>query len=74
MTLLVAAAAVAAFVQFGSLAMAALVTAVGIGIGAVEGNLLTPWLMSRAGADAEPVRGVTETMNRAGPEAAPKAH
>jgi predicted PurR-regulated permease PerM len=48
-TLLVAAAAVAAFVQFGSLPMAGLITAVGIGIGAVEGNLLTPWLMSRAG-------------------------
>src|SRR5262249_40998872 len=38
-----------AFVQFGSLAMASLVTAVGIGIGALEGNPLTPWLMSRAG-------------------------
>ena len=47
--LVVVAAAVAAFVQFGSLGMAAGVGGLCIVIGAVEGNILTPWLMSRAG-------------------------
>ena len=49
-TVIVAAAAIAAFVQFGSLGMAAGVGALGVLIGAIEGNVLTPWLMSRVGA------------------------
>ena len=48
-TLIVAAAAIAAFVQFGSLGMAAVVGALGVLIAAIEGNVLTPWLMSRVG-------------------------
>ena len=48
--LIVVAAAIAAFVQFGSLGMTAGVGALLIAIGAVEGNVLTPWLMSRVGA------------------------
>jgi predicted PurR-regulated permease PerM len=48
-TVIVAAAAIAAFVQFGSLGMAAGVGALGVLIGAIEGNVLTPWLMSRVG-------------------------
>jgi len=48
-TFLVAAAGVAAFVQFGSLPMAATVSSVCIVIGALEGNVLTPWLMSKVG-------------------------
>ncbi len=48
-TLLVLAAGVAAFVQFGSLPMAAAVSAVCVAVGALEGNVLTPWLMSRVG-------------------------
>lgn len=48
-TLVVGAATVAAFVQFGSLGMAAAVGAVGVLIGILEGNALTPWLMSRVG-------------------------
>jgi len=48
-TLIVAAAAIAAFVQFGSLGMAAAVGGLVALIGAVEGNVLTPWLMSRVG-------------------------
>jgi predicted PurR-regulated permease PerM len=48
-TIVVVAASVAAFVQFGSINMAAAVASVTIFIGAVEGNVLTPWLMSRVG-------------------------
>ncbi len=47
--LIVVAAAVAAFVQFGSLGMTVGVAGLVIAIGAVEGNVLTPWLMSRVG-------------------------
>ena len=47
--LIVVAAAVAAFVQFGSLGMTVGVGGLVIAIGAVEGNVLTPWLMSRVG-------------------------
>lgn len=47
--LIVVAAAVAAFVQFGSLGMTLGVGCLVIAIGAVEGNVLTPWLMSRVG-------------------------
>ncbi len=36
-----------AFVQFGSLDMVLLVAGIGMGIHAVSGNLLTPWLTSR---------------------------
>jgi predicted PurR-regulated permease PerM len=49
-TIVIAAAAVAAFVQFGSLAMAAALAAICLAIGALEGNVLTPWLMGRVGA------------------------
>jgi predicted PurR-regulated permease PerM len=42
-------AAVAGFVQFGSLSMAAAAGGLSLTIAAVEGNVLTPWLMSRAG-------------------------
>jgi predicted PurR-regulated permease PerM len=45
----VAGSTVAAFVQFGTLEMTAVVAGVGVAIGAIEGNVLTPWLMSRAG-------------------------
>jgi predicted PurR-regulated permease PerM len=48
-TVVVVGAAVAAFVQFGSLGMAAAVGGIGVAIGALEGNVLTPWLMSRVG-------------------------
>lgn len=48
-TVVVIAAAIAAFVQFGSVGMTAAVVAVCVAIGALEGNALTPWLMSRAG-------------------------
>ena len=47
--LIVIAATVAAFVQFGSLGMAVGVGGLCVLIGAVEGNVLTPWLMSRVG-------------------------
>jgi predicted PurR-regulated permease PerM len=42
-------AAVAGFVQFGSLSMTAAAGGVTLAIAAIEGNVLTPWLMSRAG-------------------------
>jgi predicted PurR-regulated permease PerM len=42
-------AAIAAFVQFRSFEMTAAVAGLSIAIGALEGNVLTPWLMSRAG-------------------------
>jgi predicted PurR-regulated permease PerM len=47
--LVVVAATVAAFVQFGSIGMAVGVGGLCIVIGTVEGNILTPWLMSRVG-------------------------
>jgi predicted PurR-regulated permease PerM len=47
---IVVATAVAAFVQFGSLEMGLGVGGLCVAIGAVEGNVLTPWLMSRVGA------------------------
>ena len=46
---MVVAATIAAFVQFGSLSIAAGVGALCVAIAAVEGNVLTPWLMSRVG-------------------------
>lgn len=49
-TLVVIAAAIAAFVQFGSVGMAAGVGGLCVVIAAVEGNVLAPWLMSRVGA------------------------
>ena len=42
-------AAVAGFVQFGSLSMAVAAGGLSLTIAAIEGNVLTPWLMSRAG-------------------------
>jgi predicted PurR-regulated permease PerM len=48
-TIVVVGAAIAAFVQFRSLEMTAAVAGVSVVIGALEGNVLTPWLMSRAG-------------------------
>ena len=42
-------AAVAGFVQFGSLAMAAGAGGLTLAIAAIEGNVLTPWLMGRVG-------------------------
>jgi len=49
-TLVVIAAAIAAFLQFGSVGMAAAVGGLCVVIAAVEGNVLAPWLMSRLGA------------------------
>jgi len=48
-TVVVLGAAVAAFVQFGTWNMTFAVGGISIVIGAIEGNVLTPWLMSRAG-------------------------
>jgi predicted PurR-regulated permease PerM len=48
-TVVVIAAALAAFVQFGSIGMGAAVFAAGAAIGFLEGYVLTPWLMSRVG-------------------------
>lgn len=45
---LTAGAALVAFVQFGSADMAALVAAASLAVHIVSGNLLTPWLTSRA--------------------------
>jgi predicted PurR-regulated permease PerM len=42
-------AAIAGFVQFGSLAMAATAGGTSLAIAAIEGNVLTPWLMGRVG-------------------------
>jgi predicted PurR-regulated permease PerM len=42
-------AAVAGFVQYGSLSMAAAAGGLSLAIAAIEGYVLTPWLMSRAG-------------------------
>ena len=47
--LIVFGAAIAAFLQFGSFGMATAVGGVCLAIGALEGNVLTPWLMGRAG-------------------------
>lgn len=46
---IVTAASLAGFVQFGSIGMAALLASVCTVIGVFEGNVLTPWLMSRVG-------------------------
>ncbi len=46
---LTAGAALVGFVQFSSLEMAALVAGVSMAVHVVSGNLLTPWLTSRAG-------------------------
>ncbi len=48
-TVLIGAATLAAFVQFGTLGMVAVIFGIGIAIAAIEANVLTPWLMSRAG-------------------------
>jgi predicted PurR-regulated permease PerM len=48
-TVLVVCASVAAFVQFGTIGATLGVTAMCVGIGAAEGNILTPLLMSRVG-------------------------
>ena len=48
-TVVVVGAAFAAFVQFGSVGMAATIGGVSVAIGALEGNVLTPWLMSQVG-------------------------
>ena len=42
-------ASAVAFAQFGSLEMAALVCVVSFGIRTINGNLLSPWLLGRAG-------------------------
>ena len=47
--LMVVAASAAAFVQFGSWGMVLGVAGTSVAVGAVEGNVLTPWLMSRVG-------------------------
>jgi predicted PurR-regulated permease PerM len=44
-----AAAAIAGFVQFGSVAMAGAMGGLCLAIAAIEGNVLAPWLLSRAG-------------------------
>jgi predicted PurR-regulated permease PerM len=49
-TIVVVGAALAGFVQFGSLAMGGVLGGACVVIGALEGNVLTPWLMSRVGA------------------------
>ena len=48
-TIIVVAAGIAGFLQFDSLDMALLTFGVSPAIAAIEGNLLMPWLMSRAG-------------------------
>ena len=48
-TLVVIGAALAAFIQFGTFEMTAIVAGLCIVIGTLEGNVLTPWLMSRVG-------------------------
>jgi predicted PurR-regulated permease PerM len=48
-TVFIAAVAVGAFVQFGTVSMVSTLTLLCIVIAAVEGNVLTPWLMSVAG-------------------------
>jgi predicted PurR-regulated permease PerM len=48
-TIVVIGSAIAAFVQFGTPEPTAVVAAISLAIGIIEGNVLTPWLMSRAG-------------------------
>ncbi len=48
-TVVVLAAAIAGFAQSGSIGMAAAAGAICVAVGAFEGNVLTPWLMSRVG-------------------------
>jgi predicted PurR-regulated permease PerM len=43
------AAAITAYLQFGTLSMAAIVALVSMGVASVEGFVITPWLMGRAG-------------------------
>jgi predicted PurR-regulated permease PerM len=47
--LIIVASTIAAFVQFGTAGSMALVAGLGVTIGMLEGNVLTPWLMSRMG-------------------------
>jgi predicted PurR-regulated permease PerM len=47
--LIIIASTIAAFVQFGTAGSMALVAGLGVMIGMLEGNVLTPWLMSRMG-------------------------
>jgi predicted PurR-regulated permease PerM len=47
--LIIIASTIAAFVQFGTAGSMALVAGLGVTIGMLEGNVLTPWLMSRMG-------------------------
>jgi len=47
--LVVGGAVVAGFVQYGSLAMAGTAGGLSLAIAAIEGNILTPWLMGRVG-------------------------
>jgi predicted PurR-regulated permease PerM len=47
--LIIIASTIAAFVQFGTAGSMALVAGLGVAIGTLEGNVLTPWLMSRMG-------------------------
>lgn len=47
--LIIVASTIAAFVQFGTAGMTALVAGLGVTIGMLEGNVLTPWLTSRMG-------------------------
>jgi predicted PurR-regulated permease PerM len=48
-TIIVLCATIAGFLQFDSLDMAAAAAGVSLVIAVIEGNILTPWLMSRAG-------------------------
>jgi predicted PurR-regulated permease PerM len=48
-TAVIAASTIAAFLQFGSAGMALSVCGAGLIIGALEGNVLTPWLLARFG-------------------------
>jgi len=48
-TLFTVLAALAAFVQFGTIAAVSGIVVLCLVISAIEGNVLTPWLMSRAG-------------------------
>jgi predicted PurR-regulated permease PerM len=48
-TVIIAASTIAAFLQFGTLGMGLTVLGLGLVIGALEGNVLTPWLLARFG-------------------------
>jgi predicted PurR-regulated permease PerM len=48
-TLILICSCIAAYLQFGSIGVTAAVAGICLAIAAVEGNLLAPWLMSRAG-------------------------